>query len=310
MYGELPDVEALEITASVEVAAEVEVRRLEGPRGLEIDAVRFRPSGKARASFIGINFHGNHTVSGIPNVPPSSGWCYPDGPTERGAQTDSWCVEALLNHGFELITFAGSDVLPDDAEVAKPELERLGEGSPLGAIGAWGWALACVARTFRGDAPQVLVGHSRMGKAALVAGGLCEAGDAVVSIQSGCGGAAPSRTTVGETVGDITRIFPHWFVPTFAKFAGREETLPFDQHALLALCAPRSVLLANASEDLWANPGGQTVMADLARPVYRLFDVSGGEIEATIRPGGHSVTPEDWRSIVDFVERLVLRGGG
>jgi hypothetical protein len=93
--------------------------------------------------------------------------------------------------------------------------------------------------------------------------------------------------------------------------------LPFDQHCLIALCAPRPVLLPNAIEDQWANPGGQFEMLQAADPVYRLLGVDGLEgksmpepgtlLNSTlgfyIRPGKHSMTKDDWKVFLDFADK-------
>ena len=99
-----------------------------------------------------------------------------------------------------------------------------------------------------------VVGHSRNGKAALLAAAFDERIALAVPLQAGCGGTAPSRGKVGESVKQINTSFPHWFNAEFKKFNEQPDRLPFDQHCLIALCAPRPVLLPNAVEDEWANP--------------------------------------------------------
>jgi len=92
-----------------------------------------------------------------------------------------------------------------------------------------------------------------------------------IPLQAGCGGTAPSRGKVGESVKVINDHFPHWFNAEFKRFNDQPEKLPFDQHCLIALCAPRPVLLANATEDTWANPEGQFQMLQAADSVYRIL---------------------------------------
>src|SRR4029079_17441773 len=100
--------------------------------------------------------------------------------------------------------------------------------------------------------------------------------------QAGCGGTAPCRVAPEllvlqpngrpkvETVAVINRNFPHWFCGNFKTFNESAEKLPFDQHALIALCAPRPVLVSVATDDLWSNPAGQCQMLRAAAPVYRV----------------------------------------
>src|SRR5436309_5525478 len=126
-----------------------------------------------------------------------------------------------------------------------------------------------------------------------------------------------SRGKVGESVKQINDGFPHWLNGAFKQFNKQPERLPFDQHCLIALMAPRPVLLANAVEDTWANPQGQFEMVQAAEPVYRLLKAGGldakqmpetGKLVASklgyyIRPGKHSMTTADWKVFLDFADR-------
>ena len=135
--------------------------------------------------------------------------------------------------------------------------------------------------------------------------------------QAGCGGTAPSRGKVGESVQRINTAFPHWFNATFKEFNDHPEKLPFDQHCLVALCAPRPVLFSNAVEDTWANPDGQFRVLQAADPVYRFLGVDGLEAKKVpevgklldsrlgyyVRPGTHSMTRADWKVFLDFADK-------
>jgi hypothetical protein len=93
--------------------------------------------------------------------------------------------------------------------------------------------------------------------------------------------------------------------------------LPFDQHCLLALCAPRPVLFSNGRADTWINPAGQFEVMRAAAPVYRLLGAGDftaeelppdgrlidGVLGYYLRPGGHSLLPEDWKAFLDFADK-------
>ena len=126
------------------------------------------------------------------------------------------------------------------------------------------------------DAKRIaVVGHSRLGKAALLAGAFDERVAIVFPHQSGCGGAAPSRGKVGESVTRINDVFPHWFDGEFKKFSSQPDRLPFDQNCVIALCAPRPVLITCAVQDTWSNPEGQFEMLKAADKVFRLTGKGG-----------------------------------
>jgi hypothetical protein len=167
--------------------------------------------------------------------------------------------------------------------------------------------------------PHAVVGHSRLGKTALLAGALDERIALVVANQAGCGGSGPSRhhDPKAETVAIITEKFPHWFCENFTAFGDDPSRLPFDQNCLVAMCAPRPVLFTAAEEDAWANPAGQFQVLQAASPVYELLGVAGLDAEAKpqaggapvasrlgywIRPGEHSFTPADWKVYLDFAD--------
>lgn len=292
-------------------------------------------------AFLGANFFGNHRVLEDPAIAVSHTLVGADGqlphPGERGAETAAWDVRETIRAGYGFATFCMSEVVPDDADLASAPLEQFaGERGRTGAIAAWAWAFS-LALDVLADLPEIdatrvtAVGHSRLGKASLWAVAHDERFAAVIPSQSGVGGAAPSRTAperavIGpdgrpeaETVSAITSRFPHWFATAYADVAGAVDDLPTDQHEVVALCAPRPVLLPNAVDDLWADPVGQFDVLLGADPVYRLVGGAGletserpavgtpslGRLGYSLRAGGHSMAAEDWPVWRSFVDRWV-----
>jgi hypothetical protein len=280
--------------------------------------------------FVGMNFCGNHALVDDPKVHLPEGWMYPGYPgvkdnraTEegRGKQADVWALDQSIARGYAVVTFYNGDVDPDVAR-SRGGLRPWLKSPETGTIAAWAWGLQravdYVQKNPDLDAKRVIaVGHSRLGKAALLAAAFDERIALCIPLQAGCGGTAPSRGKVGESVKRITTSFPHWFTPLFAEFGDRPERLPFDQNCLTALVAPRPVLFSNATEDAWANPAGQFEVLKAAEPVYQLLgaggleaktmppenELSAGVLGYYIRPGKHSMTRGDWKVFLDYTDR-------
>jgi hypothetical protein len=223
-------------------------------------------------------------------------------------QARRWPYANVTRAGYAVLTVDYQQIEPDDAAPAAPGVRALfpkgsGDVEPWGAIGAWAWGLSrCldIAAGIEGIDPSnaIALGHSRLGKAALWAGAQDERFAVTVSNDSGCGGASLFRHPGGEDIAAITTRFPHWFVPSFATYAGAEDRLPVDQHQLLAGIAPRRVYVASAEDDTWADPLGEYLAVVAAAPAFE-----PGAIGYHIRPGGHDLLEEDWLQALSFVRR-------
>lgn len=311
--------------------------------------------------FLGINFNGNHQALAHPGIALPAGWVKTrrDGTggnrareEDRGAESAKWNVETIIQRGYAFATFYHGDIVPDEAALAADRLaDFAGPPPPLpkgwiedrvtappATIIAWAWGfsrmLDVLVTNNAIDATRVCaVGHSRNGKTALLAAAMDQRFAMVIPCQAGCGGTAPSRVApelaklnergrpTAETIAVINKAFPHWFADTFKQFNDDPARLPFDQHALIAMCAPRPVLLSNATEDLWANPAGQFEMLKAADPVYKLVAGDGlgapqmpevgrllpSRLGYFIREGKHEVNPTDWAAWLDYADKWLRK---
>ena len=127
-------------------------------------------------------------------------------------------------------------------------------------------------------------GHSRGGKTALLAGVMDTRAAIVNPNDSGAGGAGCYRIHTkavyeqgeekrSEQLSDLVKNFPHWFGPEMNAYAEREQDLPFDEHMLKALVAPRVLFTSEACGDVWANPVGTYATNLAAAPAFDLYDV-------------------------------------
>src|SRR5262245_5989064 len=314
--------------------------------------------------FVGMNFCGNHALLDDSRVHLPEVWCRNTCPgvvneratdKGRGGQADVWNIELIIDRGYALACFYSGDVDPDTPDLSDgigPAFYKPGQSTAgpddAATIMLWAWGFHRVVDFIERGANGVVdpkriavVGHSRNGKTALLAGAFDERIAVVIPLQAGCGGTAPSRTTDtrAESVRQINTSFPHWFCGNFKKFqdpieipdkassaARRELTnrfsentnrLPFDQHCLIALCAPRPVLVPNAEEDVWANPSGQLEIIKAATPVYKLLGAEGIALDARaqmnklidsrlgyfIRPGKHAMTRTDWEVFITYCDK-------
>jgi hypothetical protein len=297
------------------------------------------PNGRKNPApvFLGMNFCGNHAVVKDPKVALPTAWMYPNKSgvkdnratdAGRGAEVETWALEQSIDRGYAVATFYSGDVDPDRPDVREgiqPHLRKKGEEPgphDWGTIAAWAWGLTRAVDYLQTNSDIdknhiAVVGHSRLGKTALVAGAFDDRIALVIPLQAGCGGTAPSRGKVGESVKQINKGFPHWFNATFKEFNDQPDRLPFDQNCLAALVAPRPLLFSNAVEDTWANPDGQFEVLQAADPVYRLLGAGGleakkmpevgvlsdGNLGYYIRPGKHSMTKDDWKVFLDFADK-------
>ncbi|WP_375582562.1 acetylxylan esterase [Cyclobacterium xiamenense] len=301
------------------------------------DVLLFYPNtGQPVPAFLGLNFYGNHTLASDAQVPVTQAWIRNNetmGSSEnkaseagRGKRIPNWPYEAILSRGYGLVSLYYGEVDPDfddgfrnGVHALYPE-EARNEAS-WGSIAGWAWGLSRVMDFLETEAwvqPEkvAVLGHSRLGKAALWAGAMDTRFALVISNNSGCGGAALSRRKYGETVGRINRSFPHWFAANFSRYNENESALPIDQHQLLALMAPRPVYVASGVEDRWADPRGEFLSCVAASPVYALFGLQGmpvttqppldqpemGHIGYHVRSGGHGLLPYDWQQYLDFAD--------
>lgn len=315
-----------------------------GGKELNVGLLIYLPKNVEKAPvFVSYNFWGNQTVADDPEILLTESWINNNtnlgyinnkvSEKSRGAGKKLLSVEKLIDSGYGLATMYAGDIDPDKSgdlgpdfsDGVHPLLYKKGQSKPLdnewGAIAAWAWGLSR-AMDYLEEDPNVdsknviVFGHSRHGKAALWAGAMDQRFAMVVSNNSGCGGAALSRRRYGERLGGINSQFKHWLCGNSRTFDYNEDTLPIDQHQLIALIAPRPVYVASADEDLWADPKGEFLSAYYATPVYNLYGKQGIStpqmpdidrpvmtyIGYHIRAGKHAVTEFDWDQYLRFAD--------
>ena len=183
-------------------------------------------------------------------------------------------------------------------------------------VARWGWS-AGRAVDYLLTLPEVdgdkigVTGHSRNGKQALFAAAFDERIGAVIPSSGNTGEGDPWRYTTdifrNETIEQITGNFPHWFHPRLRFFVGREHKLPVDQNTLMALVAPRGLMLATAYSEHQGNSFGFEQAYKSVREVYRFLDAED-KLALLIRPGIHATTAGNIEEFVDFFDTVFERG--
>lgn len=225
---------------------------------------------------------------------------------------DASKAKVAFTRGFMMVTCSPELDLDPDTEgrdVAGPA-QLAYPAFDWGSLAVWSWG-ACRAMDYletREDVQtqhMIVRGHSRMGKAALLAGAMDERFAMVAPNGSGTGGASVYRVRNpgAETLASISspERFASWFHRDFHRFGDSLDHLPFDQHWLHALVAPRLLLSTEAKEDRWANPLGSQAAVEAARHVYQFLGVPEN-IGVHVRTGGHENLDEDWHAMLDFAD--------
>ena len=317
-------------------------------KGPSIDLLLFVPNAvqKPVPTFLGLNFYGNHTIDVDPSIKLSERWMRSNRDmgvvnhratdASRGAAATRWPVKMIVNRGYALATVYYGDIEPDFPEGWKlglrttfqSEVETADYGpGRWGSIGVWAWGLSRAMDYLKQDRDVdskrvAVMGHSRLGKAALWAGAQDERFAIVISNNSGEGGASIVRRRFGEAIHHSVSMVPYWYCKRYRDYARREKELPVDAHMMIALMAPRPVYVASATKDLWADPRGEFLAARHAEPVYNLFDRGGVGVDQMplpdqsigdyigyhVRTGKHDVTAFDWEQYLNFADRHFHHG--
>ena len=214
-------------------------------------------------------------------------------------------MEEIIDTGFGVFDFCYKDVTTDDGDFTNGLcglFEKDGR-CEFGKLSIWAYfASACMDYLLTREEVDknniAVIGHSRLGKTALLCSALDERFKLTCVNNSGCCGAAISRGKVeeNETLAKITEVFPFWFCENFIKYVNNEDALPFDQHMLISLVAPRYIVVGGAKEDFWADNEGQHLSCAMAVPVWEMYEKGSANKKVSYyeREGTHFLSRTDW----------------
>lgn len=307
--------------------------------GPKINLLEYLPAKQAAANkpvpmLLSINFGAPQNAVDDPGIRPVQVW---DPKTKSrtdapGAYRTLGRIDAavLLDAGIGVATFYYGDVEPDyeggGAQGIRAAYVKDVSARPAdawGSIAAWAWGMSRVQDYFETDkgvdAKRVAIhGISRLGKTVMWAGAHDERFAAVIASCSGEGGAALSHRNYGETIAHLTAKgrYPYQFAANYAKYGGFPDPAPMDANLLIALIAPRPLLLQTGNTDYWSDPRGEFLAAVSAGPVYKTLgkeDLGTNTMPEAKQPilhdlsyymhdGGHGMVPTDWAVYVDFLK--------
>ena len=260
------------------------------------------------------------------NFPPRPGATPPPGPTwQQQVLAKGWGYAILTPTSIQADNGAGLTQgiigLVNKGESRKPD--------DWGALRAWAWGASRALDYFETEksvnARQVGVeGHSRYGKAAIVAMAYDRRFATGFISSSGEGGVKLHRRNWGELVENVAGSGEyHWMAGNFIKYAGplNWNDLPVDSHELVALCAPRPVFISAGATngDGWVDAKGMFLAGAGAGPVYRLLgkkdmgtsefpaietSLIAGDVAFRQHSGGHTPGP-NWPTFITFAGRYL-----
>jgi probable acetyl xylan esterase len=291
-------------------------------------------------AFVYPNYGGNHTTTLEKKVllPEADAWLR-NNPAckisdnkahdyQRGTHLHRHPAKEIVARGYAVATFNYNELYPDTECKFMPEksVYKIFDTKKLGkyslSIPAWAWG-DCRVLDLLETLPFIdrhhigVVGHSRLGKTALLAGALDKRFALTVSNSSGNGGAAMARRNYGENFEYAAFYTICWYLPKMKEYAADIESMPVDAPHRLAAIAPRLLYVLAGTKDFWADPKGECLSIIESAKIYALFgskkiptadDIRintpfiGDGFGFVLYDGKHDITLYNWNRIMDFAD--------
>ncbi len=239
-------------------------------------------------------------------------------------------TEEIIDNGFGVFSVAYNEITTDNGDftngLANLFIDGERKADDCGKIMIWSYMASrmmdyLLTREDINHDKIGVIGHSRLGKTALLTAALDERFAFACVNESGCSGAALDRGSIpeSESLEYICHTFPYWFCLNYQKYGKAEKELPFDQHAVVALVAPRAVFVGAALGDEWADTNNQFLSCAAASEVWKLYGKQGlvspdrlpiegdafydGEVGFHLRAGNHYQSRLDWNIYMNAIRR-------
>lgn len=222
----------------------------------------------------------------------------------------SYALPPVVSGGVATIAFNNDEMAQQLDKTSRGKgkfFDLYGTSIDSGSLIAWAWGVSRVIDGLEQTAPLhgldvtrlAVTGCSRNGKGALACGAFDERIALTIPQESGAGGAASWRIaddefangqkiqTASEIIGENA-----WLGTGFNQFAKSTATLPIDQHEVMALCAPRGLLVLENDID-WLGPVATYGASKAAHKVYEALGLPNNMGISLSTPHNHCQLPSD-----------------
>lgn len=322
------------------IRKQVRVYLTENSKAHPMDLLIYLPKNSSEKVpiFFTISFTANNLTVDDPGVRIGEIWTS-DGKKVKADQPSRFRAtnaEQFIDAGYGFATVYYGDIDPDFKtgfeHGIRKEFLKPGETEPQndewGTISAWSWGLSRAMDYFEKDeqinAKKIaLMGVSRLGKTVLWTGIRDPRFKMIIASCSGEGGAAIARRDYGENIkhmSDSSR-YGYQFAPNYHEYSTHVNDFPFDAHTLVAMIAPRPLLLQTGNTDYWSDPKGEFLAAQEATEVYELFGENGpknstmpaagdtslleNKLGYYMHDGGHGTIPSDYPIFIRFMKKFL-----
>ncbi|WP_116127768.1 alpha/beta hydrolase family protein [Lewinella sp. IMCC34183] len=234
-----------------------------------------------------------------------------------GRGSGSLPPELFAERGVAMIAFNFRQVMAHQQTRGEEPINALyPEQTEMGAYAAWPWGVSRIIDALELLQDELPVDLSRLavtgcsfaGKMALFSGAMDERIALTIAQEPGGGGGAAWR--VSETLGEVEtlgRTDYHWFKESMRQYADEVDKLPFDHHELMALVAPRALLVLGNTDYEWLADESLYVSARAAHEVWKTFGI-GDRFGFSINGGHpHCQLPESqWPEVGAFIDKFLL----
>lgn len=235
-----------------------------------------------------------------------------------GFGTGSLPPDIFTSRKIARIAFNFSQVMAHTQNRGSEPINKLyPELTHMGAYSAWSWGVSRIIdglELVKDDLPIKLdrlgiTGCSFAGKMALFAGAMDERIALTIAQEPGGGGAASWR--VSETLGNVEKLGATsraWFMESMFQFSGSNVSrLPMDHHELMAMVAPRALLVLGNPDYGWLAEESGYVSCRASHQVWKAFGIGDRFGFSIVANHPHCRLPDSQKPEVEaFVDKFLL----